>query len=81
LSCNYRFLDPLINGHYPEIMKEIVKERLPKFTPDEIALVKGSNDFIGINQYTAYYMKGSKVPKNEAPSSYGADWHVDWSCK
>ncbi|KAJ4815224.1 Beta-glucosidase [Rhynchospora pubera] len=72
------FLDPLIYGQYPKIMQEIVKERLPKFTSDEVALVKGSMDYIGINQYTAYYMKGSKIHKNEVPSSYGADWHIEW---
>ncbi|XP_078155362.1 beta-glucosidase 7-like [Carex rostrata] len=75
------FLDPLINGHYPKIMQEIVQERLPKFTLDEVAFVKGSNDYIGINQYTAYYMKGKKIQKNDAPSSYGADWQIEWISK
>lgn len=62
-------------------MQEIVQERLPKFTPDEVALVKGSSDYIGINQYTAYYMKGKKIQKNDAPSSYGADWQIEWICE
>lgn len=56
-------------------MQKIVKERLPKFTPDQIALVKGSIDYIGINQYTASYIKNSLV-KNRAPISYSTDWHV-----
>lgn len=47
------FVDPLINGHYPQIMQDLVKERLPRFTPDQAKVVKGSADYIGINQYTA----------------------------
>ncbi|KAJ3672946.1 hypothetical protein LUZ60_006320 [Juncus effusus] len=71
------FLDPLINGHYPKTMQEIVKDRLPTFTQDEIELIKGSVDYIGINQYTANYMKGQLTNNNDA-SSYGADWHVEY---
>jgi beta-glucosidase len=32
-------------------------DRLPSFTPEEIALVQGSNDFYGMNHYTANYIK------------------------
>lgn len=31
--------------------------RLPKFTPEEIALVQGSNDFYGMNHYCANYIR------------------------
>uniref|UniRef100_A0A0E0P051 beta-glucosidase n=1 Tax=Oryza rufipogon TaxID=4529 RepID=A0A0E0P051_ORYRU len=55
------YLDPLINGHYPQIMQDLVKDRLPKFTPEQARLVKGSADYIGINQYTASYMKGQQL--------------------
>ncbi|KAJ3672947.1 hypothetical protein LUZ60_006321 [Juncus effusus] len=71
------YMDPLLNGYYPKIMQEIVRERLPSFTPDEVALVKGSVDYIGINQYTSYYMKNSQ-PNNQVPSSYSNDWHVQY---
>ncbi|CAO2198347.1 unnamed protein product [Urochloa humidicola] len=50
------FLHPIIYGEYPKSVQEIVKERLPKFTADEIKMVKGSIDYVGVNQYTAYYM-------------------------
>ncbi|KAL6909524.1 hypothetical protein ACP4OV_001805 [Aristida adscensionis] len=72
------FVDPLINGHYPEIMQEIVKERLPKFTPEQAYLVKGSADYIGINQYTASYITGQKVLQQK-PTSYSADWQVQYA--
>lgn len=38
-------------------MKAQLGSRLPTFTPDEIVLVQGSNDFYGMNSYTANYIK------------------------
>jgi beta-glucosidase len=49
-------MDPLINVQYPQTMQDIVKERLPRFTPGQVKLVKGSADYIGINHYTAINM-------------------------
>ncbi|CAN6292177.1 unnamed protein product [Urochloa humidicola] len=72
------FVDPLINGHYPQIMQDLVKERLPKFTPEQAKLVKGSADYIGINQYTASYMKGQKLLQQTTPTSYSDDWQVQY---
>ena len=33
-------------------MKEMLGSRLPEFTPEELAVVKGSSDFYGMNTYT-----------------------------
>ncbi|XP_020572875.1 beta-glucosidase 6 [Phalaenopsis equestris] len=49
------FLDPFFFGNYPSSMRERVGTRLPTFSPDDVALVKGSLDFVGINHYTTYY--------------------------
>src|SRR4051812_2567528 len=51
------FADPVYFGHYPESMKKQLGDRLPEFTPEEVELVKGSNDFYGMNHYTANYIK------------------------
>jgi hypothetical protein len=37
-------------------MQTIVKERPVKFSSNEIKMVKGSIDYVGINQYTSYYI-------------------------
>lgn len=76
----FRFLDPLINGQYPKNMRDIVKERLPTFTPEQAKLVKGSADYFGINQYTANYMADQPAPQ-QAATSYSSDWHVSFICK
>ncbi|RAL58547.1 hypothetical protein DID88_003995 [Monilinia fructigena] len=43
------FADPIYLGKYPDSMRKQLGERLPTFTDEEIALVKGSNDFYGMN--------------------------------
>ncbi|KAJ2953850.1 hypothetical protein O0L34_g1481 [Tuta absoluta] len=64
------------NGDYPEVMKEKIaaksakqgypRSRLPAFSPEDVNLVKGSADFLGINHYTT-----SLVYRNQ--SVYGAN--------
>lgn len=41
-----RFTDPLKYGDYPQLLKDIRGDILPKFTEEEKALVKGSTDFL-----------------------------------
>ena len=53
---------PILQGDYPEIIKERVqqksreagfrKSRLPQFSKEEIEYIRGTYDFIGLNSYT-----------------------------
>ncbi|CAG4916863.1 unnamed protein product [Colias eurytheme] len=53
-------------GDFPETMKKRVaaksaeqgflRSRLPEFTPEEIAYVKGTSDFFGLNHYISFYI-------------------------
>lgn len=49
------FTHPVIFGEYPAIMRERLGERLPVFSPEDQALIKGSVDFLGLNHYTTHY--------------------------
>ncbi|WP_422079365.1 GH1 family beta-glucosidase [Ulvibacterium sp.] len=49
------FADPIYFGDYPQVMKDRVGDRLPKFTKEDSALIKGSSDFFGLNHYTGLY--------------------------
>lgn len=49
------FADPIYKGDYPECMRERLGDRLPAFTEEEKALIKGSSDFFGLNHYTTMY--------------------------
>ncbi|KFK35910.1 hypothetical protein AALP_AA4G052200 [Arabis alpina] len=63
------FLDPLVHGDYPQIMKDIVGERLPKFTTRESNLVKGSLDFLGLNYYVTQYATDAPPSIPSLPSA------------
>ncbi|XP_022893284.1 beta-glucosidase-like isoform X2 [Olea europaea var. sylvestris] len=70
------FVAPVITGDYPPSMRENAGERLPIFKPDEVKLVRGSCDFLGINYYTTYYAKN--VPKStSSPPHYDNERHVE----
>ncbi|CAD5166982.1 furostanol glycoside 26-O-beta-glucosidase [Musa acuminata AAA Group] len=61
------YMDPLVYGDYPFIMRALVKERLPYFTNDEAEMIKGSYDFIGLNYYTSRYAKATPMSPNYTP--------------
>ena len=48
-------MNPLTYGDYPSSMRELVQERLPKFSLLDSTILKESLDFVGLNYYTAYY--------------------------
>ncbi|CAL9166356.1 unnamed protein product [Musa hybrid cultivar] len=61
------YMDPLVYGDYPFIMRALVKERLPYFTNEEAEMIKGSYDFIGLNYYTSRYAKATPMSPNYTP--------------
>lgn len=46
-------------------MRKQLGNRLPEFTAEEMALVKGSNDFYGMNHYCANYIKHKDTEPDE----------------
>ncbi|XP_039124955.1 beta-glucosidase 13-like isoform X1 [Dioscorea cayenensis subsp. rotundata] len=72
------FMEPLVHGDYPFIMKALVRDRLPSFTEEESKMIKGSYDFIGINYYTACFASNVPIKPNEKPVSVDADSHVEF---
>ncbi len=65
------FADPIYFGKYPDSMRKQLGDRLPEFTAEEVALVRGSNDFYGMNHYTADYVKHGDG--NPAPEDFLGD--------
>ncbi|KAJ7975200.1 putative Beta-glucosidase [Quillaja saponaria] len=70
------FIHPVVYGEYPKTMKNIVGDRLPTFSEEEVKMVKGSLDYVGINQYTTYYMQDISPPQPHKDLSYQQDWNV-----
>ncbi|CAI9760925.1 unnamed protein product [Fraxinus pennsylvanica] len=72
------FLAPIVTGEYPQSMRKMVGSRLPQFTREEMKLVKGSYDFLGINHYTTNYV--SNEPSNPGtPPNYSTDTQCRYS--
>ncbi|XP_059641876.1 beta-glucosidase 44-like isoform X1 [Cornus florida] len=73
------FLDPIVFGKYPRTMQEIVGNRLPKFRVEDVKMVKGSFDYVGINEYTTFYMENPKNPTKAKELGYQQDWNVGFA--
>ncbi|XP_011660112.1 cyanogenic beta-glucosidase [Cucumis sativus] len=69
------YMHPVTYGDYPPVMKELVKERLPKFSQEESASLIGSIDFLGLNYYTANYAKDNPTAPGPQPN-YLTDWRA-----
>lgn len=51
-------------------MRDTVGSRLPTFTDEQIALVKGSLDFVAINYYFPYVTTPGTMTDADAPSFF-----------
>ncbi|KAM7461383.1 hypothetical protein LguiA_029504 [Lonicera macranthoides] len=72
------FLGPVTCGKYPQTMIDSVGDRLP--SEDELKVVKGTYDFIGINYYTAKYTTiPSQKPKDNGNFNYFTDRDVEFT--
>lgn len=52
------FAHPVYFGDYPDVMRETVGDRLPRFTEDEQARLRQSSDFFGLNHYSTNPVQG-----------------------
>mmetsp|Transcript_19540 Transcript_19540/g.53509 ORF Transcript_19540/g.53509 Transcript_19540/m.53509 type:complete len:603 (-) Transcript_19540:11-1819(-) len=70
------FAHPVYFGHYPHWMRSNCGDRLPEFTPEESALLRGSSDFFGLNSYSSNFV----CPPSK-PLKGGGYWEdIDSEC-
>lgn len=70
---NRSFMDPSVNGEFPELLVEILKEEnlLPETTKEELSIIKKYPiDFVGINYYVPRRVCAPKFQRNE-----NSPWH------
>ena len=48
------FWNPIMTGDYPEVMKQRIGDRLPKFNETQKAKIKGAADFFALNHYFSW---------------------------
>jgi beta-glucosidase len=71
---NAKFLTAVMEGKYTERYLKDLGADAPKFTPDEMKAIGSPVDFVGLNCYTAHYVRADNSEKGYAavrpPSSY-----------
>ncbi|GLT87929.1 hypothetical protein SLE2022_059800 [Rubroshorea leprosula] len=50
------YIHPLYYGDYPQVMREKLGNRLPKFSEEDKELLRNTMDFVGLNQYSARFI-------------------------
>ncbi|KAJ4969264.1 hypothetical protein NE237_015965 [Protea cynaroides] len=75
------FMDPLMFGDYPEIVKKNAGSRIPSFTPSQSRQVQGSADFFGLNHYTTFYVKDDPDSLNNNPRDFRGDMAIKLTAK
>ncbi|KAI3507734.1 hypothetical protein L1887_22725 [Cichorium endivia] len=73
------FLNPLVNGDYPEIIKKNAGNRIPTFTKFESERIKGSFDFFGLNHYSTLYVKDDSNSLENDVRDFIADMAVTYT--
>ncbi|XP_058227514.1 beta-glucosidase 11-like isoform X2 [Rhododendron vialii] len=71
------FVNPLVFGDYPNIVRKNAGTRIPAFTNLESQQVKGSFDFLGLNHYATLYIKDNPNKLNLDIRDFNADMAVD----
>lgn len=79
-NLNFRFLNPLVYGDYPDIMKKNAGTRIPTFTKLESRLVKGSFDFLGVNHYSTIQVEDMSTSLQMDVRDLTADMAVNLIC-
>lgn len=74
------FVEPIIFGNYPQILIDRVsnfslaegfeKSRLPEFTNEEIQIMNGTFDFMGLNFYSSSLVTLADPDAGESPSHW-----------
>ena len=54
---NRWFLDPVFRGHYPEDMLTFYGDATPTIQDGDFAVISRKTDFLGINNYSPFYVK------------------------
>ena len=81
------FADPIFFGKYPDSMTKhgVGGKRLPIFTAEESALLRGSADYFALNHYTSRYGQHATQPSSclntgGANVAGGEGWDEDQCC-
>ena len=79
---NRQYLDPAINGSYPDELREVFGPAWPDWSAEEVAALKVPIDFLGLNYYTRAVVKhdpeGWPVPVTAVKQKGGIYTETGW---
>ncbi len=70
------FAEPIFSGDYPAVMKTKLGKRLPQFTEEQKAMLKGSADFFALNHYSSVVCEDGRAKEG---NNYWNDMNVSMS--
>ncbi|KAG5386434.1 hypothetical protein IGI04_037904 [Brassica rapa subsp. trilocularis] len=76
-AMEFMHMDPTVYGDYPEVMKKSIGKRLPSFTAAQSKKLRGSFDFVGVNYYSAFYVKSIPEVDHNTPN-WRSDARIEW---
>ncbi|KUF97049.1 hypothetical protein AM588_10009635 [Phytophthora nicotianae] len=72
------FLQPILTGDYPAVMREVAGDRLPRFTAEESDMLKGSYDMFQLNHYSSQAVTDCDSPTSTIDcASLAPGWQAD----
>ncbi|GMN62819.1 hypothetical protein TIFTF001_031899 [Ficus carica] len=75
------FLNPLVFGDYPDVMKKNAGSRIPAFTLQESKSIRGSFDFLGLNYYYEMFVKDKSSTLLSENRDLAADMGIQLLCQ
>ena len=79
INLNQWYIEPLLNGRYPDLLETLPDDHKPDIQEGDMALISHAIDFIGINYYTReFYQKGPSAGYEKAESPMGQKTDMGW---
>ena len=68
------WLQPVLSGDYPQVMREYLGDRLPRFTPEQAKSLQAALDVLGLNHYSTHLVRATKA---DEPGDSWCGWIAD----
>lgn len=78
---NHFFIEPLLKGQYPDIIKALSPELIPQIEEGDMAIIKQPLDYLGLNYYTCNHAKWHSELKRQTilKSATEVEYtHIGW---
>ena len=75
---NHMFLQPLLNGSYPELVFQKHPEWLPTMMPEDLGIIHTPMDFLGINFYSRTVVRESTTGDYESVDQDAPKTDIGW---